>query len=105
MANVEVFRESRLTAQDLRDFGADHVVIAASARWRRDVFDGKHFCPVAAPETPVLTPDDIRDGRLPQGPTVICDTDGYYMGGVIAVKLREVGLPVTLITPEDRVSQ
>jgi dimethylamine/trimethylamine dehydrogenase len=47
MPNVEVFRESRLTAQDIRDFGADHVVIATGARWRRDLFTGKRFHPIA----------------------------------------------------------
>jgi dimethylamine/trimethylamine dehydrogenase len=104
LPNVEVFRESRLTAQDVRDFGADHVVIATGARWRRDLFTGKRFEPIAEDDTPVLTPDDIMDGRLPDGPTVVYDADGYYMGGVIAEKLRAAGLEVTLVTPDNQVS-
>ena len=104
MANVEVFRESLLTAEDVRDFGADHVVIATGARWRRDLFTGKRFEAIAADATPILTPDDIMDGRLPDGPTVVYDADGYYMGGVIAERLRAAGLEVTLVTPQDRVS-
>ncbi|NJS39556.1 MAG: hypothetical protein HC783_11685 [Rhodobacteraceae bacterium] len=104
LPNVEVFRESRLTAEDIREFGADHVVIATGARWRRDLFTGKRFEPVAADATPVFTPDDIMDGRLPEGPTVVYDADGYYMGGVIAERLRAAGLEVTLVTPDDRVS-
>ena len=104
MPNVEVFRESRLTAQDIRDFGADHVVIATGARWRRDIFNDKRFEPIAEDATPVFTPDDIMEGRLPDGPVVVYDTDGYYMGGVIAERLRAAGLEVTLITPDDRVS-
>jgi dimethylamine/trimethylamine dehydrogenase len=105
MANVEVFRESRLTAQDVRDFGADHVCIATGARWRRDLFTGKRFEAIAEPEVRVLTPDDIMDGVLPQGPAVVYDADGYYMGGVIAERLRAAGLEVTLVTPNDRVSE
>jgi dimethylamine/trimethylamine dehydrogenase len=105
MPNVEVFRESRLTAQDVMDFGADHVVIATGARWRRDLYDGKRFEPVAADAAAVLTPDDIMDGRLPDGPAVVYDADGYYMGGVIAEKLRAAGLPVTLVTPDSQVSR
>jgi dimethylamine/trimethylamine dehydrogenase len=105
MANVAVFRESRLTAEDVRDFGADHVVIATGARWRRDLFNGKRFAPIADDATPVLTPDDIMDGRLPAGPTVVYDADGYYMGGVIAERLRAAGCEVRLVTPDDRVSQ
>jgi dimethylamine/trimethylamine dehydrogenase len=104
MPHVEVYLESRLTAQDIHDFGADHVVIATGARWRRDLFDGNRYAAIAEDATPVLTPDDIMDGRLPGGQTVIYDADGYYMGGVIADRLRKAGLPVTLVTPADRVS-
>jgi dimethylamine/trimethylamine dehydrogenase len=104
MSNVEVFRESRMTPGDIRDFGADHVVIATGARWRRDLFGTKRFAPVADDATPVLTPDDIMDGRLPGGPAVVYDADGYYMGGVIAERLRAAGLEVTLVTPDDKVS-
>ena len=105
MANVEVFRESRLTPQDVLGFEAQHVCIATGARWRRDLFDGSRFAPIAEDATQVFTPDDVMDGRLPQGPTVVYDADGYYMGGVIAERLRAAGLEVTLVTPSDRVSQ
>ena len=83
---------------------AAHICIATGARWRRDLFTGKRFAPVADPQTRVLTPDDIMDGLLPTGPTVVYDADGYYMGGVIAERLRAAGLEVTLVTPHDRVS-
>jgi dimethylamine/trimethylamine dehydrogenase len=104
MANVEVFRESRLTVEDIHDFGADHVVIATGARWRRDIFTGKRFEPIADGDTPVFTPDDIMDGYLPEGPVVVYDADGYYMGGVIAERLRSAGLAVTVVTPDHQVS-
>ena len=104
MTNVEVFRESRLTVEDIRDFGADHVVIATGARWRRDIFTGKRFEPIADEDMPVFTPDDIMDGHLPEGPVVVYDTDGYYMGGVIAERLRSAGLAVTVVTPDHQVS-
>ena len=104
MPNVEVFRESRLTAEDVLAFGADHVCLATGARWRRDLFSGKRFTAIAEDSTTVLTPDDIMDGRLPSGPTVVYDADGYYMGGVIAERLQAAGIDVTLVTPSDRVS-
>jgi dimethylamine/trimethylamine dehydrogenase len=105
MPNVDVYLESRLTPQDVMDFCADHVVIATGASWRRDLFDGKRFAPIAEDGTPVLTPDDIMEGKLPAGPTVVYDADGYYLGGVIAERLRKAGLEVTLVTPNERVSQ
>ena len=107
MPNVGIFRESRLTAQDVLDVGADHVAIATGAHWRKDVFDGEVFYPVAkgAAEACILTPDDIMAGRLPDGPTVVYDGDGYYMGGVVAERLRAAGLDVTLATPDDSLSR
>jgi dimethylamine/trimethylamine dehydrogenase len=105
MPNVEIFRESRMTPEDVMAFGAQHVCIATGARWRRDVFTGKRFDVIADPQTEVLTPDGIMDGLLPTGPTVVFDSDGYYMGGVIAERLRSAGLEVTVVTPYDRVSR
>lgn len=104
MPNVEVFRDSRLSADDVLAFGADHVCIATGARWRRDLFGPKRFRAIADDETQVFTPDDIMDGHLPAGPTVVYDADGYYMGSVMADRLRAAGLEVTVVTPHDRVS-
>lgn len=106
MPNVEIFRESPLSARDVLDVGADHVALATGARWRRDRFDGEVFRDVAMGEAAarVFTPDDIMDGTLPEGPTIIFDTDGYYMGSVIAEKLRAAGIPVTFVTESDSVS-
>jgi dimethylamine/trimethylamine dehydrogenase len=38
------------------------------------------------------------------GPVVVFDDDHYYLGGVIAEKLRAAGSDVTLVTPESQVS-
>jgi len=51
-----------------------------------------------------MTPDDIFAGRSPKGPVVVYDDDHYYIGGVIAEKLRGEGLDVTLVTPANEVS-
>ena len=39
-------------------------------------------------------------GRTIEGPVVINDDEGYYLGGVIAEKLAKQGLDVTLLTPD-----
>jgi dimethylamine/trimethylamine dehydrogenase len=104
MPNVEVFRQSEVTADDVFAVKADHVAIATGARWRTDVHDGDAYVSVAAAGLEVLTPDDIMDGRLPTGRTVLFDGDGYYMGGVIAERILAAGQPVTLVTPLDSVS-
>ena len=83
MKNVEVFLESKLSAKDVFEFGADHVAIATGSYWRRDRFDGARYVSVGS-ETElqkILTPDDIIDGKIPYGPTLVYDEDGYYVGG------------------------
>ena len=48
----------------------------------------QHEKPIAGWETAsILTPDDIIDGAVPDGPVLIFDDDHYYMGGIIAEKL------------------
>jgi dimethylamine/trimethylamine dehydrogenase len=44
-------------------------------------------------------------GTLPSGPTLVYDEDGYYLGGVIAERLRRADVPVTLCTPRDNISE
>ena len=106
MPNVEIFRESPLSADDVMAVGAEHVVLATGARWRRDRFDEEGYVAVAEGEalTRVFTPDDIMDGRLPEGPTLVYDEDGYYMAATLAERLRGAGLPVTYATPSDSVA-
>lgn len=106
MNNVEIFRESKLVLDDVLAVEADHVVIATGAQWRKDRFDAGHYAEVTQPgsNVSVLTPDDIMAGNLPQGQTIVFDDDHYYMGSVIAERLRGEGVPVTLVTPQDVVS-
>ncbi len=103
MPNVEVFRESQLTAEDVFAVEAQHVAIATGARWRADTFDEEVFTPYIGDN--ILTPDDIMAGTIPDGPTLVFDGDGYYMGGVIAERIQATGVPVTYVTPSDSVSQ
>ena len=43
-------------------------------------------------------------GHVPTGPVVIFDDDHYYIGGLLAEKLRSAGCDVTLVTPSGDVS-
>ncbi|MEE8559807.1 MAG: NADH:flavin oxidoreductase, partial [Alphaproteobacteria bacterium] len=100
MANVEVYRASRLTPEHVHELGAPRVVIATGARWRRDGVGRANSAPVPGfDREAVLTPDDVMAGAAPEGPVVVFDDDHYYLGGVLAEKLRRDGLDVTLVTP------
>ena len=104
MSNVEIYRESELGADDVLATGADHVAIATGATWRRDGFGRSHPAGIVnlGPAERIFTPDDIMAGRLPSGKTILFDDDHYYMGAVLAERLRAEGLPVVLVTPESK---
>jgi dimethylamine/trimethylamine dehydrogenase len=100
LANVTIYRDSRLTAEDVLGFAADHVAIATGATWRRDgVGRDSGFAIPGFDHAAVLTPDDILAGKLPQGPVVVYDDDHFYLGGVIAERLAAAGLATTYVTP------
>ncbi len=106
LLNVEEFRESEMSADQVLAVGADHVVIATGAHWRSDGFGSANPRGIhtMGPAEKIFTPDDIMAGRVPAGPTVVFDDDHYYMGTVMAEAVREAGVPVTLVTPDDSVS-
>ena len=106
MNNIEIYRESELGADDVLAVGAEHVVIATGATWRRDGFGRSHPAGLAdlGPAERIFTPDDVMAGRLPEGRAVLFDDDHYYMGSVIAERLRAEGIALTLVTAEDKVA-
>ncbi|MEZ5925685.1 MAG: NAD(P)-binding protein [Hyphomicrobiaceae bacterium] len=105
-ANVEIYRESRLSADDILGFGFEHVAIATGSSWRRDGVARQHVVPPPIDaQMPLFTPDDIMDGKRPAGRVIVLDDDHYYMGGVIAELLAEHGAEVTLVTPSAFVSE
>ena len=105
MANVSVYRESSMGVEEVLEFGAPNVVVATGARWRRDGIGRKNLFPIVGwDRDTVLTPDDVMAGAAASGPVVVFDDEDYYLGGVIAEKLRADGYEVTLVTPEADVS-
>ena len=107
LQNVEIAYGSKLTADEVREYGFDHVAIATGATWRNDGAGRWHVRPIQIdPAMQVLTPDDLMSGARPRGKNVVLfDDDHYYMGGVLAELLAGEGHDVTFVTPEARVSE
>jgi dimethylamine/trimethylamine dehydrogenase len=106
MQNVETLRASRVTPGEVLELGVTRVVLATGSHWRRDGvgranhhairgFDAAHR---------VFTPEEVMDGARISGPVAVFDDDHYYLGAVLAEKLRSDGHDVALVTPADRVS-
>lgn len=107
LLTVDIYRDSELALADILDVGADHVAIATGATWRRDGYGTYQTVPIPQHlnDERIYTPEDIMAGRMPEGRTIVFDDDGYYLGAVIAEKLRLEGLDVTYVTPSAHVSQ
>jgi dimethylamine/trimethylamine dehydrogenase len=105
LSNVEYYLDSDVDREQILEFAADRTVIATGATWRRDGTGRWHEEEIPGWQRPsVMTPDEVLAGVVPDGPVVIYDDDHYYLGGVIAEKLRGDGLEVTLVTPANEVS-
>ncbi len=105
MENVDIYFDSRLSADDILGFGFENVAIATGSTWRRDGVARAHVVPMPIdPAMPVYTPDDLMDGKIPTGNVVLFDDDHYYMGGVLAELMARQGAKVTLVTPSAYVS-
>jgi dimethylamine/trimethylamine dehydrogenase len=105
LSNIEIFRESRMDKAAIFEAGYRHVILATGATWRRDGTGHNNYLPVPGMDAAnVFTPDDVMAGKTVTGPVIIYDDDQYYMGGVIAEKLRSEGHEVTLVTPGTDVS-
>jgi len=105
MSGVSLYLGQALSAADVRDFGADHVIIATGARWRRDGRGRTHSAGIAnLADHAVYTPDDLMRGTLPTGAVTVYDDDHYYMGPVLALLLAREGRSVTYVTAEGRVA-
>src|SRR5918993_370493 len=110
MGNVAIYPDNALSAEDVLGFGAEHVLLATGARWRRDGYGRSNFFPDPglAADPAVFTPDDVMDGvfaaRAPAGPVVVFDDDGFYLASVLAERLRADGREVLLLTPDDAIA-
>jgi dimethylamine/trimethylamine dehydrogenase len=107
MSNVEMLRGSRVSADEIIEFGATRVALATGARWRRDGVGRANVAPVHGFDSAasrVLTPDDLLDGLSARSPIVVFDDDHYYLGSVLSEKLRASGNDVTIVTPADRIA-
>jgi dimethylamine/trimethylamine dehydrogenase len=105
MPGVELFPASRLTPANVLEFGFPRVVLATGARWRKDGVGRQHNWPIAGSDQDhVVAPEAVIAGTQIAGPIVIYDDDHFYLGGVLAEKLRAEGHEVAIVTPAPQVS-
>jgi dimethylamine/trimethylamine dehydrogenase len=105
MTNVDVFLDSRLSGENVLEYGFSHVVVATGAHWRADGVGVSNWQPIqGSDQAHVLTPENIYAGVAIADPVLVFDDDNFYMGAVIAEKLKGEGHVVTLVTTASKVS-
>lgn len=105
LPNVEIYRESEMTVDEVLANGFHHVCVATGSAWRADGVGRWHTHPLHFDGIEVLTPDDLMAGRRPSSRQVVLfDDDHYYLGGVLAELLVADGHDVRFVTPSPVVS-
>jgi dimethylamine/trimethylamine dehydrogenase len=100
LPNVEIYPESKLSAEDIAEFGAEHVVLATGSSWRRDGVGSYSQDRIELPEfSNIITPDDVFAGVHVEGPVLIYDDEHYFVGGGLAERFQKLGHKVCLATP------
>ncbi|HJL51502.1 MAG TPA: FAD-dependent oxidoreductase, partial [Arenicellales bacterium] len=99
MDNVSLYTESELSLENILELQHQRVVIATGARWTRALYSSLEIPLGALAGAGVYTPDDIAEGIIPQGKTLVYDFDNYYLGGVLAEHLAKLGSSVEYATP------
>jgi dimethylamine/trimethylamine dehydrogenase len=110
MKNVAVYPSSPMSAEEILETGAQNIILATGATWRRDGLGRTLRKPIRGFDSQnVFSPDDLTEGKSVIGKSgignwVIYDDDHYYMGGVLAELLAQQGCQVSLVTPAPMIS-
>jgi dimethylamine/trimethylamine dehydrogenase len=108
LRNVEVVTGRRLSGDEVREYGAQLVIVATGSRWSGDGLQSATHEPIggASADLPhVLTPEQVMRGERPPGRRVVVyDAEGYYVGPGIAELLAREGFDVQLVTSLEIVS-
>jgi dimethylamine/trimethylamine dehydrogenase len=105
MGNVDVYLDNKLGAEDILALDYQHVIVATGSQWRHDGIGISNWQPIPGADLEhVVTPETVISGQHLKDPVVVFDDDNFYMGSVIAEKLRLEGHRVTLVTNSVEVS-
>ncbi len=96
MSNVEMYLQSEMSTANVIEFGATQIVLATGARWSKG-----HYKDIT-----VFTPDNIMADKLPSqtAHVVIYDTEGFYIGALLAEKCARASIKTSYLTPAAMVS-
>lgn len=102
LRDVTTIFNTRLSADDVLDYGAEIVVVAAGSHYSADAVSpyGRSSLPLAGSwAAKTLTPEQVVRDEAPVGHRVlVVDSDGYFVGPGVAELLATRGHEVTAVT-------
>ena len=110
MKNVEVIGATSLSALDIRDYGAEIVVVANGAHWSPDGLNAFTHEPLPGADASgptIFTPEQLMvEGQRPAAGArvLVYDCEGYFMGASLAEMLAATGWETALATPLERIA-
>ena len=104
--NIQVYKESKLTAELIGGLGINNIFLATGSSWRKDgigrsrrsPIQGLESIQVYSPEEVVQNLQDIKD------PLVVYDDEQGYLAGVLADHLSSEKAEIIFVTPASVVS-
>jgi len=109
LKNVEVITATELSAQSIREYGAEIVILATGARWATDGLNALTHEPISGADAVlpnILTPEQIMlEGKaVPGKRVVVYDAEGYFTAAGLAERLAGEGYDVELATCLERIA-
>ena len=103
LGNVEVITKTRLGPNDVREYGAEIVIVATGSHWARDGLNAPMHAPIRGADADlphVLVPEQlvVQSKEIPGERVLVYDTEGYFMGATLAERLARHGKRVQLVT-------
>ena len=102
LRNVEIHLNSRLSAADVLEYGAEIVIIATGCHFATDGLNPATHAPIPGADTSLdwqLTPNEVVAGVKQIGQRVlVLENEGYHMGASVAQRLAGEGKQVHLVT-------
>ena len=104
--NIEVYKESRLTAELIDELDIKNIFLATGSTWRKDGIGRSRRNRIQGLETiNVYSPEEaVENYKDFNGPLVIYDDEQGYLAGVVADHLNDKNIEVIFVTPASVVS-
>jgi dimethylamine/trimethylamine dehydrogenase len=102
LRNVEVFTNSKMSTDDVLDYGAEIVIIATGSRYAIDGINALTHEPIPGVDCSLdwqATPPEIIYGiKAPGERVLVYESEDYYVGASVAQFLAAKGHDVTIVT-------